>query len=1420
MKIKSQFKVLSLLALAALAVSSAHAVLIGHWPMNDATNTWAAADTSGNGMTATNTLHARMTFGNTGAPIGGTAPFGGTCVSFVGGQGVAGNELAIPSFSSINGATKLTISLWFQSAATQPGGTTYYGLFMARAVTDNIGTGKNYGLAINQSAAPNWSVEGRITGTFARSGAVYASSAIPWTHVVMVWDGAGHETLYLNGVQAATTAVTLSSITTGGAWYFGWDSSNPFRHLAGQIDDCAAWSDALSASQINQIYTNGLQSGIDAVSTIQGAGSTWAATGGGNWSSGANWSGNVSPNSTTIFAAFGGSILAPSTVTNNTANSINNLIFNNSANSYTLGGSSTLTLGGTTPTISVVTGSHTVKTPLATSGTALTLSVAGTLNMGSESYADGTIISGNGVVVVTNLANGGSASGIGASANSAANLTLSGGTLKYIGSAAGLDRSFQLDAGVSTIDASGTGALNWNNSASAIGYTGAATAKTLQLTGTNTGNNTLSLSLGDGTAATSLIKNGSGTWVFGNSANNFTGPTTISQGTLKLSALEAVASSSTVSVAAGATLDVSAVGGFALGTNQKLQGSGTVVGSLTSASGNTISPGGDGAAGTLTFSNDLSLADGNINVDLAALTNGTSDQIVVDGSLNLSGTTTFSVSLLNPLPSLQAGSYVVMHYTGSLTGTSANFAVANTTVYGITVSIDTTAKTVSLVVAPGTLPTYTWVGDNSVNYWSLTTPFSDWTMDGGATTIPWRNGANVVFDDSSSGFPIHSYQAAVLPSSVTVNANANSYRIDAVISGSTAVTNNGTATLWLNAPNTYTGGTVVNAGTVKLGNNNGMGAVASDASVLATIASGATLDLNGWGLQNIPGRVVISGTGVDGNGALVCNHAFQAANAVYNVHILDLAGDTTVATANKIAILGTSTTSLDARVFLNGHTLTKVGTGGPLYFGDGIITNGNLVIAEGEFDSWGSGIQVPTSTTVFSVDTSLTVSSGATWAVGLNGGNIICNASVDMFGTVTGRFSGTVVFGGPMKLETGYVINPAAAGTFTFLGPVQGVGQPLNQSYASTTINLQGTNTYTGNTVISAGTLTIATNGSIATSPVIDLAGGSLNVAAVTGGFNLASGQTLSGSGTTTGKVTIQSGGTLSPGESGVGTLTFTDNLTNNGTILMDVNSTGTSDSVINTGATNAYGGTLQINNLGPMFALGDSFTLFSTNGVGSFAAFSPTHPNDDTTLAWQFTPTNGVLSIVSAAVISTNAYLTALTLTPAGVLSPGFATNGFTYWATNAYANNLVTVTATSADTNATLQLSFNGGAFTALTNNQASGSRSLNLTPSPVNVVAVLVTAQDSLTTNLYTVNVLLQPNQSAFMLTNNVIGGTNLLLTWPLDHTGFRLLVQTNNLNKGVSSLTNDWGTVSGSTATNSASITILKTNLNEYYRLVYP
>jgi hypothetical protein len=101
----------------------------------------------------------------------------------------------------------------------------------------------------------------------------------------------------------------------------------------------------------------------------------------------------------------------------------------------------------------------------------------------------------------------------------------------------------------------------------------------------------------------------------------------------------------------------------------------------------------------------------------------------------------------------------------------------------------------------------------------------------------------------------------------------------------------------------------------------------------------------------------------------------------------------------------------------------------------------------------------------------------------------------------------------------------------------------------------------------------------------------------------------------------------------------------------------------------------------------------------------------------------------------------------------------------------------------------------------------------------VAVQVVSQDLSQTNTYTVNVTVAAEPEVPHLTNSVSGGT-LVLSWPADHLGYRLLVQTNNLNKGVSSNTNDWGTVAGSQSITTTNITIIKTGQQRLLPLVYP
>jgi autotransporter-associated beta strand protein len=93
------------------------------------------------------------------------------------------------------------------------------------------------------------------------------------------------------------------------------------------------------------------------------------------------------------------------------------------------------------------------------------------------------------------------------------------------------------------------------------------------------------------TGTSSVTKVGNGTILL-DGINTFTGTTGIQQGVLAVTSTSAIANSSLIDIAAGASLDVRSVsGGYTVSAGQTLGGSGTVLGSVVFGRGSTISPG-------------------------------------------------------------------------------------------------------------------------------------------------------------------------------------------------------------------------------------------------------------------------------------------------------------------------------------------------------------------------------------------------------------------------------------------------------------------------------------------------------------------------------------------------------------------------------------------------------------------------------------------------------------------------------------------------------------------------------------------------------------------------------------------------------------------------------------------------------------
>jgi hypothetical protein len=254
--------------------------------------------------------------------------------------------------------------------------------------------------------------------------------------------------------------------------------------------------------------------------------------------------------------------------------------------------------------------------------------------------------------------------------------------------------------------------------------------------------------------------------------------------------------------------------------------------------------------------------------------------------------------------------------------------------------------------------------------------------------------------------------------------------------------------------------------------------------------------------------------------------------------------------------VGTSNSSATARV--DGGSLTIAGTANV-----GNTTNtrwSTLQVSNGTLDVNGAdGVQLSTNTgTANSSQLLLTggtttvqaikygaaasvansrgdvlVNSGSTLYIGSGGVSVVsANAYTANFnangGTIGAKANWSTSVGIALTGNSTFRAADAASSSFdiTLNGGLSGTGGLTKTGGGN--LNLNTANNYTGSTTITAGSLVLGASGSI-TSPTI-VNNGNFNVSAVTGGFTLASNQTLSGSGTVTGAMNVV--GTLSPGNS------------------------------------------------------------------------------------------------------------------------------------------------------------------------------------------------------------------------------------------------------------------------------------------------
>ena len=293
---------------------------------------------------------------------------------------------------------------------------------------------------------------------------------------------------------------------------------------------------------------------------------------------------------------------------------------------------------------------------------------------------------------VTTLSNGGLPSGLGESTNAAANLSINGGNLVYVGAAASTDRLLTIGSGGATLTSSGSGPITFTNTGAIVSASTAPEAGALGTTtvsGINTAGLAVGMSISDlagdipgGTTISAITLNSitlsqtatadaSDTFTFGNQNRNLvlngTSPNNVFDGALsnpsngQLSVIESQGEwtlGGTNTYSGNTYLNSGGELGFssssAVSPNSTLQFNGGILqasGPFTSFTGvafnsNTFNGGFDVVSSNATFSVPQNLG-GGLSSDTGGLVKIGAGTLALTGSESYTGVTTISNGTLN-----------------------------------------------------------------------------------------------------------------------------------------------------------------------------------------------------------------------------------------------------------------------------------------------------------------------------------------------------------------------------------------------------------------------------------------------------------------------------------------------------------------------------------------------------------------------------------------------------------------------------------------------------------------------------------------------------------------------------------------------------------------------------------------------------
>lgn len=405
------------------------------------------------------------------------------------------------------------------------------------------------------------------------------------------------------------------------------------------------------------------------------------------------------------------------------------------------------------------------------------------------------------------------------------------------------------------------------------------------------------------------------------------------------------------------------------------------------------------AFGTITFRKGLTLDKRTfLEMDIADDSETPGDLLKVEGDLNVTATTTFTIRHGNP--EVNPGKYKLIEYTGAFSGKMENFAVRGLT--GLSYNIVNEENAICLIVNEqrAAATGVTWTGAES-NVWDYQT--KNFQLDGTATEFVAGDG--VLFTDEATTTSV-TLDELMPVQSVTFTNSTKGYTLggEGGLSGAGSLTMNGTGKLTLNATKSdYTGATILNSGTVTV-------AALADGGTASSIGAAST-SADNWQMGKATLIVSNSNTATDRGLTLTDTATLQI---------------TSGATALKGVIKGKGTLVKTGSGQLN---VTYAGTNS--YSGGTIVKKGTL--AQGAWNSTfgplGSPLTVENGTVqIFNNNSTSAVPNFNYKVIVPEGGKLTLNAGSRCY--INGSFSGS----GAVTLTIPYVRTDMLADWSAFTG--------------------------------------------------------------------------------------------------------------------------------------------------------------------------------------------------------------------------------------------------------------------------------------------------------------------------------------------------------------------------------------------------